>query len=104
MVFSISYSDDIDLAIRILTELVGENDKVLKSPEPVIEVNTLNSSSVDIICRPWVKRDDYFPLFWEMQRRVKISFDAAGITIPFPQQQVHFVPGPGRATTDKITK
>ena len=104
MVFSISYSDDIDLAIRILTELVGENDKVLKSPEPVIEVNTLNSSSVDIICRPWVKRDDYFPLFWEMQRRVKISFDAAGITIPFPQQQVHFVPGPGRATTDEITK
>ena len=89
LVFGIGYGDDIELAERVLAEELAAHPLVLKEPEPVIRVAELADSSVNLICRPWVKTPDYWPVYWEITRAVKIRFDAEGITIPFPQRDVH---------------
>lgn len=69
---------------------VAENyDAVLKSPETNIRVNELGDSSVNLILRPWVKTDDYWDTYWDLTEIVKKRFDEEGITIPFPQRDVH---------------
>ena len=89
LVFGIGYGDDIALAERVLGEVVASHPQVLKEPEPVIRVAELADSSVNLICRPWVKTADYWPVCWELTRAVKERFDAEGISIPFPQRDVH---------------
>lgn len=89
MVFGISYDDDIKLAKEILQRLVAEDERVLPEPEPVIALGELGASSIDFIVRPWVKSSDYWPLKWEMNEKVKMAFDEAGISIPYPQMDVH---------------
>ena len=89
MVFGIGYSDDIEKTERVLQEIVESHPSVLRSPEPNIKLHTLNSSSVDFIVRPWVKTDDYWDVYWDITREVKMRFDREGISIPFPQQDVH---------------
>ncbi|MGX9457281.1 mechanosensitive ion channel domain-containing protein [Photobacterium damselae subsp. damselae] len=89
MIFSISYSDDIELTEKVLHEIVESHESVLRSPEPTIKLHTLNSSSVDFIVRPWVKTEDYWDVYWDITREVKMRFDREGISIPFPQQDVH---------------
>jgi len=89
MVFGISYSDDIEKAHSILERLVKAHPKVLSDPAPNIKVNSLGDSSVNLICRPWSKTGDYWDVYWDLTRQVKETFDAEGITIPFPQRDVH---------------
>ena len=89
LVFGIGYDDDISLAERVLAEVVASHPQVLKEPEPVIRVAELADSSVNLICRPWVKTPDYWLVYWEITRAVKERFDAEGISIPFPQRDVH---------------
>jgi small conductance mechanosensitive channel len=89
MVFSIGYDDDIGNAMRVLEEIVNEHPLVLKEPAPTIQVNELAESSVNIICRPWTKTLDYWELYWDLIRTVKERFDKEGISIPFPQREVH---------------
>lgn len=89
MVFGIGYSDDIEKTERVLQDIVESHPSVLRSPEPTIKLHTLNSSSVDFIVRPWVKTDDYWDVYWDITREVKMRFDREGISIPFPQQDVH---------------
>jgi small conductance mechanosensitive channel len=89
MVFGIGYADDIPHAERVLREIVESHDKVLGDPEPMVKLHTLNESSVDFIVRPWVDTDDYWDVYWDITREVKIRFDAEGISIPFPQRDVH---------------
>nr|WP_235868880.1 mechanosensitive ion channel family protein [Vibrio superstes] len=89
MVFGIGYADDLLKAERILTEIVASHPATLKTPEPNIRVHTLNTSSVDFIVRPWVKTDDYWDVYWDITKEVKLTFDREGISIPFPQQDVH---------------
>ena len=62
---------------------------VLKEPEPLIKVHELGDSSVNFICRPWVKTEDYWDVYWDVMRTVKERFDAEGVSIPFPQRDVH---------------
>jgi small conductance mechanosensitive channel len=90
MVFGISYDDDVEKAREILWSIVAENDKVLDEPEPTIQMNELADSSVNFICRPWTKTSDYWDVYWYVTGRVKQEFDKAGISFPFPQQEVHF--------------
>ena len=92
LVFGISYEDDIDKAEGILREIVADNSKVLDDPEPVIKLHTLNDSSVDFVVRPWAKTDDYWDVHWDITRAVKIRFDEEGISIPYPQRDVHLIP------------
>ena len=89
LVFGIGYGDDITQAERVIAEVLADNPRVLKSPEPVIRVAELADSSVNLICRPWVKTPDYWEVYWELTRTVKERFDAEGISIPFPQRDVH---------------
>jgi small conductance mechanosensitive channel len=96
MVFGISYDDDLAKAQQILEDVIAKHDKVLADPAPVVKVNELADSSVNFICRPWSKTADYWDVFWDVTRRVKEEFDAHGISIPYPQQDVHVhqVPAP----------
>jgi small conductance mechanosensitive channel len=89
MVFGIGYNDDIDKAQKILEAIVNENDMVLQEPEPMVKLHELADSSVNFICRPWVRPDDYWDVHWAITREVKRRFDAEGISIPFPQQDIH---------------
>lgn len=89
MEFGIGYSDDIDLALQILEEIVHAHPKVLEDPAPLIKLSSLGESSVNFICRPWATPADYWDVFWDITREVKKRFDAAGIGIPFPQRDVH---------------
>jgi small conductance mechanosensitive channel len=89
MEFGIGYDDDIDQAQAILEEIVGAHPKVLEKPEPTIRMNTLADSSVNFICRPWARTEDYWDVYWDVIKAVKLRFDAAGIGIPFPQRDVH---------------
>ena len=89
LVFGISYEDDIDEAERVLGEIVQAHEKVLEDPEPVIKLHSLNDSSVDFIVRPWARTDDYWDVYWDITKEVKQRFDREGISIPFPQRDVH---------------
>jgi len=91
MVFGISYQDEISEAERVLEEIVDGHDQVLDYPEPVIKLHALNDSSVDFVVRPWVKTEDYWDVYWDITREVKIRFDSEGISIPFPQRDVHLI-------------
>jgi small conductance mechanosensitive channel len=94
LVFGIAYSDDIPKAEKILESILADHEKVLQDPEPMVKLHTLNESSVDFIVRPWVRTDDYWDVHWDVTREVKMRFDAEGVSIPFPQRDVHhFVNG-----------
>ena len=89
MVFGIGYSDDIDKAKAIFTEILSTDTRVLSEPEAMVKLHTLNESSVDFVVRPWVKTDDYWDVYWDVTEKVKKRLDEEGVTIPFPQRDVH---------------
>jgi len=89
LVFGISYGDDIDKAEKVLREVVDAHDAVLAEPEPTIRLHELGDSSVNFIVRPWVMTDDYWDTYWDLTKAVKQRFDKEGISIPFPQRDVH---------------
>lgn len=89
MSFRIGYGDDIDKAKSICKRLIEEDERALKDPEPLIVVGGLSESSVDLTVRAWTQSADLWPFYWDMQERVKKAFDAEGISIPFPQRDVH---------------
>jgi small conductance mechanosensitive channel len=89
MVFGISYTDDIPKAEKILEDILKSNDRVLDEPGALVRLHTLGDSSVDFVVRPWVKSEDYWDVYWDVTRTVKLRFDEEGISIPFPQQDVH---------------
>jgi len=89
MVFGISYSDDIPKAETILMDILKSHQKVLETPEPQVHLHTLGESSVDFVVRPWVNVDDYWEVYWDVTRDVKLRFDKGGVSIPFPQRDVH---------------
>jgi len=86
MTFGISYTDDIPHAEEVLKDILEKHERVLDDPEPMV---TLGESSVDFVVRPWVKTDDYWDIYWDVTREVKMRFDQEGISIPFPQRDVH---------------
>ena len=89
MVFGIGYSDDIAKAEKVLAEIIEQHPKVLADPAPVIKLSELADSSVNFIVRPWAATSDYWDVNFDVTKAVKERFDAEGISIPFPQQDVH---------------
>ena len=89
LVFGISYEDSISDAISVMEETVNGHPLVLDDPEPAIRVHELANSSVNFICRPWTKTKDYWTVYWDLTQQVKERFDEAGISIPYPQQDIH---------------
>ncbi|MEE4279606.1 MAG: mechanosensitive ion channel domain-containing protein [Halieaceae bacterium] len=92
MVFGVSYGDDLRKARGILEEIIAADSRVLAEPAPVITVGELADSSVNFLVRPWVNASDYWAVLWDTTETVKLRFDEEGISIPFPQMDVH-VPG-----------
>ena len=89
MVFGIGYDDDIKTAKDILMELMQNDGRILKDPEPFVAVSELADSSINFVVRPWVKSDDYWGVKFDYTEAVKLRFDNEGISIPYPQQDVH---------------
>lgn len=89
MVFGIGYDDDLKKAKKMLDEIVNADERVLADPKPVIAVSELADSSVNFVVRPWVKTSDYWAVLWDLNETVKLKFDEAGISIPYPQMDIH---------------
>ena len=89
MVFGIGYDDDIKKAKKLLEKIVTSDKRVLKDPAPTIAVAELADSSVNFVVRPWVKSADYWDVKFDLTEAVKLEMDKAGISIPYPQQDVH---------------
>ncbi len=89
MVFGVSYSDDLRKARQLLEEIIGADTRILAEPAPVITVGELADSSVNFLVRPWVNAEDYWGVLWDTTEAVKLRVDAEGISIPFPQMDVH---------------
>ena len=89
LVAGIGYGDDIPRAKAVLERIVEEHELTLDDPAPMIELSNLGDSSVDFVVRPWVKTADYWRVYFDLTERIKIEFDQEGISIPFPQRDVH---------------
>ncbi len=89
MKFGIGYGDDIKKAKDILVKMVSSDERILKDPEPLVVVGELGDSSVNFTVRVWCASENYWGIFFDMQENVKLEFDAQGISIPFPQRDVH---------------
>ena len=89
MVMGIGYEDDIDKARSLMADIIAEDDRILKDPAPQISVSELADSSVNFVVRPWVKVEDYWGVYFDLTEKIKKSFDANGVSIPFPQRDVH---------------
>lgn len=89
MVFGIGYDDDLRKAKGILNEIIAADERILKDPAPVVAVSELADSSVNFVVRPWVNSADYWAVLWDTTETVKLRFDEEGISIPFPQMDVH---------------
>jgi small conductance mechanosensitive channel len=89
LVMGIGYGDDIKRAKQVLEEVVTGDDRVLDDPAPTIAVLELADSSVNFAVRPWVRTPDYWSVYFDLTERIKLEFDARGISIQFPQRDVH---------------
>ena len=87
--FGASYEDSIQEVLDLLTEQVAAHPKVLSEPAADIRPAELGASAVKFVCRPWVKAEDYWDVKCELTQKVKEAFDARGLAMPFPQQDVH---------------
>ncbi len=88
---SVAYTEDLERVEAVLLNLLEEQDYVLKKPEPSVHVCGMEESAVGIIVKSWVKTQDYFPAYWDLNRKVKQRLDAEGIEIPFPQRVVTMI-------------
>lgn len=89
LVFGIAYGDDMKKAKDLIAKVLEKDSRVLKDPAPIIAIGELGDSSVNVLCRPWVKTEDYWAVYWDTLETVKNTFDENDITIPFPQRDVH---------------
>jgi len=91
LTIGVSYADDIEKVEAVLHEIVAAHDAVLADPEPNIRLHELADSSVNFIVRPWVATDDYWETYWALTKAIKLRFDSEGISIPFPQRDIHVI-------------
>lgn len=89
MEFGIGYGDDMDKAMKLIKQVLDEDERILKEPEPLIAIGNLGDSSVDIRVRPWTATSNVWPLRYDITKKVKETFDEHDISIPFPQRDVH---------------
>lgn len=89
LVMGIGYEDDIDKARQVMAQVMDEEPLVLKDPAPQIALSELADSSVNFVVRPWAKASDYWKVYMILTEKIKKAFDANGISIPYPQRDVH---------------
>lgn len=89
LVMGVSYDDDLGVAARTCLDTISADPRVLADPEPVVAVSELADSSVNLVVRPWVKKEDYWNVRFDLTRALKENLEAAGCSIPYPQRDVH---------------
>ncbi|WP_321493790.1 mechanosensitive ion channel domain-containing protein [uncultured Desulfobacter sp.] len=89
LVIGIGYGDDIKKAKEVIQGVLSEEKRVLPEPAPLIAVSELADSSVNLVVRPWVKTGDYWSVYFALHENIKLALDANGISIPFPQRDIH---------------
>jgi small conductance mechanosensitive channel len=89
LVVGVSYGDDLQKVEKVLRDVLSKDERVLKDPAPTVGVLALADSSVNFVVRPWVKTGDYWSVYFELNKSIKMRLDAEGIAIPFPQRDVH---------------
>ena len=89
MVIGVGYDDDLQVAMDTINRVLGADDRVLADPAPTVAVAELADSSVNFVVRPWCKKEDYWGLRFDLTRKIKEELEAAGCSIPYPQQDVH---------------
>jgi small conductance mechanosensitive channel len=89
LVFGIGYDDDIAKAKQIMEQIMKQDERILQDPAPSVAMGELGDSSVNFNVRPWVKSGDYWPVRADLLEKIKLAFDANGISIPYPQQDVY---------------
>ncbi len=89
LTIGIGYGDDVLKTKQVLAEILKTEERILESPAPKIAVSELADSSVNFVVRPWVKTNDYWDVYFDLTEKIKLTFDKEGISIPFPQQDVH---------------
>lgn len=94
---SVSYDDDAPGAMALLEGLMKADARVLKDPEPVVFMANMAASSIDIQMRAWVQSEDYWQTLWDLTKTVKLELEAAGYSIPYPQQDLHIISQPGKS-------
>jgi small conductance mechanosensitive channel len=97
LVVGIGYGDDVGRTKEILEGLAKDDSRVLADPAPAIAVSELANSSVNLVFRPWVKTEDYWDVRFDLTEKIKAALDEAGISIPYPQQDVHLLVEKGPA-------
>ncbi|MBB5211599.1 mechanosensitive ion channel family protein [Microbulbifer hydrolyticus] len=93
IIASIAYGDDIETGMRVLRQLVAQEPRILQEPEPAYAVRALADSSVNLHLRAWAKTDEYWDVYWDLMKKLKPALEAEGLTIPFPQRELHIVNG-----------
>lgn len=88
-ILGIGYGDDLKKAKEVLLEIIANEPRALQEPAPLVAVAELGESSVNLTFRVWVKADEYWDVYFDTLERAKLAFDANGISIPFPQMDVH---------------
>lgn len=91
LVFGIGYGDDIPKVEKVLWDILEHHEKILPEPKALVKIHELGESSVNIAVRPWVNTADYWDVYWDITRTVKMRFDEEGISIPFPQRDLHII-------------
>ncbi len=91
LVIGVGYGDDLQKVKVVLGDLLAADERILPEPQPTIGVLALGESSVDFAVRPWVNSGDYWPVLFDLQEAIKLRFDVEGISIPFPQRDIHNV-------------
>lgn len=89
MTFGISYGDDVLKAKEVIQGVIAADERIFKNPPPDVFVSEHGESSVNFVVRPWVHSDHYWDVYFHMHEQLKLTFDREGITIPFPQRDVH---------------
>lgn len=103
IVVSVSYEDDVRQVKQLLLDLIAQEERTLDEPAPLVAVFDFADSSVDFTMRMWVKTEDFWAVRWAMMEKIKIAFDEAGITIPYPQRDLHVHTSPV-ALSDSIAQ
>ncbi|ROQ25848.1 mechanosensitive ion channel family protein [Gallaecimonas pentaromativorans] len=100
LIVGISYGDSLEAGLTVLTELAQSEERVMKDPAFQVMVQSMGDSSVNLQLRLWSSVDNYWPLYWDMNRRIKEQIEAAGLTIPFPQRVLTMAPGSALTNKD----
>ncbi|MBY6211609.1 mechanosensitive ion channel family protein [Microbulbifer agarilyticus] len=93
LIASIAYRDDIETGMRVLRQLVADESRILADPEPAYAVRELADSAVNLHMRAWVKTAEYWDVYWALMKQLKPALEAEGLSIPFPQRELHVVAG-----------